>query len=354
MTGKDLFFALTELDDELILETPEARPRAHRPARLGLRIAVIAALVALLVVTAGAALLRGSLELSPIQIENGRDGYVVSFRATDDQPVEMESWYPDWLPEGMEMYWSTTNEWGYQTLQFRGQEEYFALSYGKMGQLPDKTLTSVRELEAITIGTCPGYWIVDMAPLLVWADQQRGIAFWLVAVNLSQDTMIAIAESVAPTDYIPGRYQYEADAARVKLGDYDLQHLPQGYGLYQIYGAPCNPISFPANYGYVHKVYRDVQYYELHLYYEHTSLFEPSRVELPHGSRLEIDLRGQTAWLICDDLGNPCAVSWEQTDPNGIRLLFTLKADHLTRKDLLEAAESLVCVTQADTTHFKR
>ncbi len=356
MNGQELFFSLTDVDDQMILDARESPPQLHHPLRTGLLVALIAALIAALVVTAGAVLLRGSLELSPIQVENGREGYVVSFRATDDQPVRMESWYPQWLPDGMEMTWSTTDELGYQVLSFQSEAQFFSLAYGKMGQIPDKTLSSVREIEAVTIGACPGYWIVDANPTLVWADQQLGIAFWLIGAgaNIDRETMVTIAESVAPTDYIPGRYQYEADAARVKLGDYTLRDLPPGYVLYQTYGSPCNPIGYPADYGYVHKVYRNGQYYSLHLYYEHTSIFEPSRVELPSGTRQEITLGGWNAWLIHDDLGNPCAVSWELTDSNGIRLLITVKADCLTREELLNTAGSLICLTPANTVHFAR
>lgn len=354
MNGQELFFSLTDMDDQMILDARESPPRLHHPLRTGLRVALIAALIGALVITAGAVIFRGSLELAPLQIENERDGYVISFRATDNQPVVMESWYPQWLPDGMEMYWSTSDEYGYQVLHFRNETQGFDLAYGKMGQLPDKTLTNVKVLEEITIGSCSGFWILDMNPILVWADQHRGIAFWLIGANLDKDTMLTIAKSLAPTDYIPGRYQYEADAARVKLGDYDLQHLPEGYELYQIYGTPCNPISYPSDYGYVHKVYRNDQYYELHLYYEHISIFESSRVELPQGTTQQVNLNGQSVWLTCDIDGTLCAVSWAQTDSHGIQLLFTLKADHLTRPELLETASSLICTTEADTAHFDR
>lgn len=355
MTGESFFFELTELDDQLILEAQE-QPSPRQRGRAWVRAALLAAVLLLLALTAGAALLRGSLDISPIQIQTGETGYVISFRATDDLPVELGSWYPTWLPEDMEMYMSTTDEAGYQVLLFRGQERmrYFSLSYAKMGCLPEECLTSVRSLEAVSVGDCPGYWIVDKTPILLWADRERGIVFRIMTVNLERETIMRIAESVSPTDYIPGRYQYEADAAQIKLGDYELTCLPDGYELWRVYGATCNPLINPRTYGYVHKLYQDDACYELHLYYEYTSLFEPSRVELPQGSREEITLMGQPAWLIFDQWDQPCAVSWEHTDSGGIRLLFTVKADHLSRERLLDAAGSLVCVTEANTDHFIR
>ena len=49
MNGQELFFSLTDVDDQMILDARESPPQLHHPLRTGLLVALIAALIAALV-----------------------------------------------------------------------------------------------------------------------------------------------------------------------------------------------------------------------------------------------------------------------------------------------------------------
>lgn len=352
-------------------EKSRGRPRLHLAA-------MMAALVFILsTVVLASTLDRIWLTVEPIDVESGSSGsYLVSFRPTDAAPIDLGSWYPQWLPKGFEEYYVGSDELGIRTLIFEKDEDYICLTYGKASADRNWLVTGVDEVEQCTVedrnavlltrtGAGDGYEhrrtlgnqgvtipLGTPDQILLWDDGERGVGFILDYVGGGKCDLIRIAESVALMKEAPQiSYANRVQAALRKLGDYQPGYLPEGFVQEGVYGLPSNPLMNPEEYGYVHRVYVDEEFYRLELYYEYIPKHEGTRVWETRGEyifepRSIGDIYGR---LVLDADGKPVVLFWQQTDENGIKLQFTLKADRLTAEELVEVAEGIICVQSANT-----
>lgn len=359
-----------------IQESLAREPKAPRhPPRFQMA-AVMAVLVFILsTVVVASTLDRIWLTVEPISLEEGAQGsYLVSFRPTDDAPIDLGNWYPQWLPEGFEEYYVGSDEYGIRTIIFENDEEFICLTYGKANAnrnwlvrgVDEVTEGKVGERSAIlltrtgdgdgveqrrTLGN-QGVSIPLGTPdqILLWDDGERGVGFILDYVGGGECDLIRIAESMALMKEAPQvSYANYILAAIRKLGDYQLGYIPEGFVLEGVYGTPAYPLMNPEIYGYVHRVYVDQEFYRLELYYEFIPLHEGTRGWDAKGEYTYEDVKIGSIYGRLVLVGEQMAVFWQQTDENGIKLQFTVKADRLSREELLKVAESVYCAHTANT-----
>lgn len=376
MKGMKLFEAMTELDDDLLLDAYAPKPAA----RLGWKITLVAAVVSLLVVTVFASVV-GRAEIVATPRENG---YAVTFRAVDLLPSDVGYWYPQELPEDYEAHWIGSNEGNRQSMNFIcdrrlnftiGDGGVIHFTYGVAWNMPEYVLENVyasekcqisghqaqlfrsgHETTVIRDGEIRNVTVYE--DWLFWIDAERKIGFMLRFVGYTPVDLVAMAESVTQVEELTATYEVDVGAAVMKLGDYDLPWLPADYAYAATYGRPAYPLTRDPYSGYVHKVYRDPEFHELHLYYEYLpngcSSIAGVDAQLLQASAL--DLNGVAATYYETPEGEPYAIVWQREDTARITLTFTLRTDSLllpadmTKEELIRAAESLALTQPADTT----
>ena len=376
MKGLRLFEEMTELDDDLILEVCEPKPRN----RIGWKIVLLAAMVSMMAVTVFAAVAgRAEIAVTPVE-----DGYSVVFRSRDLWPVDVGYWYPGELPEGYEIHWIGSNEGNRQNMTFTcdkylnhtyGDQGVINFTYGVASQMPDYTLEHMDTVESLKIGQhdARSFQRSNEATVfrdgtfqdvtvweqwLFWTDAQKRIGFVLHFVGYEPVDLAAMAEGVGQVEMLTATYENDVGAAVMKLGNYDVQWLPEGYAYSAVYGKPSYPWVNDPELGYVHKVYRNAAFYELHLYYEYlpgkTESIALTQPELL--TSFPIDLGGIEATYYETADGQPYAVVWQRKDTERIELTFTLRTDGLpmeggvTREELIRMACSVELTEAADTT----
>lgn len=373
--------------------TGEAEERIRRALAQGnpisfpkrrIRLAVIAAVICVLALTTAAVaatIARISMDVRSVQVEESGDTYTVAFKPTDAEPINLGDWYPDALPEGLELKYVSSGESGMRLLYFSGEEEFFLFGYAKANEERTFQVQHVDSVEWLDVGNVKGCLFTRMGgeqfqdsailltpekavtknhkgvrqQILFWTDEDRGIGFVLNYVGEGDYDLTAIARSVAETaEPLAYTFQIGAEAAVRKLGDYQPGWLPEGYSLSGEYGETCNPLMSPDWYGYVHRVYRNEDYYELHLYYEYIPKGEMSQVILNAQSCHPV-LIGQIQGSVLEaGDGTALGIVWEQTDEFGIALTFTVCADDWSEEELLAFAQSVYCAQEANTDRFER
>lgn len=371
MKEMELFELLTDIDDAYITEVDALRPQRRR--KTALRLVLLAALLPIIVVCAVASA-RSRAELTVTATD---DGYSVLFRSTDDWPTEWTDWYPQSLPEGYTEKRVSSDESYCRNIVFlNGKYSALTLTYGLPRYLPAYSVAGEQaenvqvgkyqalHFTAVTEQTLYLDGALALTPVyhdwLFWVDGENKLGFVLQAVSLTQLDLQAVAQSIARVDTLPSGGQPDADAAMVKLGDYNPQWLPEGYRHVATYGTPAYPLTSRWYSGYVHKRYRNADYYELHLFYEFIAQGQTSCAGVIDDTLLPeaITVGGYDAVYYETPWGAPYAVVWSREDVAGVPLTFTLYADaiagaqSISRDELLRIAEGITMTTAANTTHF--
>lgn len=374
MKGEKLFEAFSDLSDELLQDLDHA-PVKHSGG-LVRRVLLAAAVISLLTISAIGSVM-GSAE---IRVTPHEDGCMVMFLNRSMGPVEQVDWYPLALPEGYSVSMIDSNEHHFRSIAFEdGDDGKLRLTYGPARYMPGYVVEGTSEGVHTKVGGDQALLFTTVTPAtdystgapmeiqvhagwLFWFDEESKHSFVLRYAAKEELDLVAIAESVTPTDPLVFTYKSFADAAVVKMGDYQPMWLPDGYRLVDTYGFPTSANYGVTERGYVHRLYRNAENYEVHLYYEYIPRRHTSNVSELHGAEPmeQIDLNGIPAQYYETEWGVPLAVVWEREDAENFPLTFTLYSDGLStaqsisKEDLIRMAEQITLVAEADTTHFER
>lgn len=376
MNQMDLFEQLTDIDDDLIMDADNIP--VHRKQSVLFRLALVAALISLMVVSAFG-VTRGRAE---IVVTPKDSGYVVKFQNLDIWPVEESDWYPQNLPAGYEEKWIGSYENHFRYITFVDDADgKLMLTYGPARYMPSYSIDDHTGGEFIRVGKHEARTFSAVteeirydsgkpvsvqvySEWLFWVDGEQKLGFVLRYASTEKLNLISIAESVVQVDTLEATFQIEADAAVKKLGDYRPEWMPEGYEYVITYGSPINPLMNTNYPGYVHRVYRNMQNYEVNLFYEYI----PKHLSSTAGSLIDIgvdlieesiDLNGTAATYYETPWGAAKAIVWQRQDIEGIPLTFTLYSDgissteSISKDDLIHMAESIVMINAADTSHFE-
>lgn len=374
MKGEKLFDAFSDLSDELIQDLDHAP--AKRSGGLVRRVLLAAAVISLLAVSAIGSVV-GSAE---IRVMPHEDGCIVMFLNRKMGPVEQVDWYPRTLPEGYTEFMIDSNEHHFRSISFwDGDDGKLRLTYGPARYMPGYVVEGISEGIHTKVGGDQALLFTTATPVtdystgvpreiqahagwLFWFDEESKHSFVLRYAAKEELDLISIAESVTRTDPLTFTYRHFADAAVVKLGDYQPMWLPDGYQLVDTYGFPTSKYHGFTDPGYVHRLYRNAEQFEAHLYYEYIPHRLTSNVSELHGAEPteQLDLNGIPAQYYETEWGVPLAVVWTREDVENFPLTFTVYSDGLSttqsisRDDLIHMAEQITMVTEADTTHLER
>lgn len=374
MNQMELFEHLTDIDDALILDVDNIP--ARQKSGVLLRLVLVAALISLMTVTITAAT-RG---MAKIVVTPTDTGYMVGFANLDIKPPEHSDWYPQSLPAGYEEKYVSSNEQHFRSITFMdGEDGKLMFTYGPAGYIPDYTIEGSASSERTRVGRFDARMFSTVTEQtdyidgkavsvqvydewLFWVDGERKLGFVLRYAAVEKLDLISIAESVIQVEQLEATYQYTADAAVVKLGDYRPGWMPEGYEYVITYGDPINPLLSPDYPGHVHRVYRNEWNYEVHLFYEYIPVYRSSRAGVVMGNLIQeaIDLNGTPATYYETPWGAAYAIVWQRQDVERIPLTFTLYSDgissteSISKEDLIRMAESITMIMAADTSHFER
>lgn len=377
MKRMDLFDELTYIDDDLILEAHETP--VLRKQNILFRLASVTAIIFLMAISVfGVTSGRSEIIVTPTD-----NGSMVSFRSLDIWPVEESDWYPQNVPEGYEKKWIGSYEKHYRYITFVDDDDgKLMLAYGPARYMPGYSIDDHTGGEFIRVGKHEGrifsagteeirydsgkpVSVQVYREWLFWVDGEQKLGFMLRYASTEKLDLISIAESIVQVDTLEATFQIEADAAVRKLGDYRPEWMTAGYEYVITYGSPVNPLMNRNEPGYVHRVYRNMQNYEVHLFYEyiprHLSSTASAIIDID-ADLLEasIDLNGTPATYYETPWGAAKAIVWQRQDVEGIPLTFSLYSDgissteSISKDDLIHMAESIEMVNAADTSHFDR
>jgi len=377
MNQMDLFEHLSDIDDDLIMDADNIP--VHRKQRVLLRLALVAALISLMVVSVfGVTRGRAEIVVTPTD-----SGYMVNFRNLDIWPVEESDWYPQKLPAGYEEKWIGSYENHFRYITFVDDDDgKLMLTYGPARYMPgysidDHTDGGFRRVEnheartfsavteEIRYSSGKPVSVQVYSEWLFWVDGEQKMGYMLRYASIEKLDLISIAESIVQVDTLEATFQIEADAAVRKLGDYRPEWMPEGYEYVITYGRSINPLMNTNYPGYVHRVYRNTQNYEVNLFYEYIPrhLSSTAGAIIDIGADLlevSIDLNGTPATYYETPWGAAKAIVWQRQDVEGIPLTFTLYSDgistteSISKNDLIHMAESITMINAADTSHFDR
>lgn len=376
MNQMELFEHLTDIDDDLILDADNIP--APRKQSVLFRLALVAVLMSLMAISAFG-VTRGRAEIVVTPTDNGS---VVRFQSLDIWPVEESDWYPQIIPAGYEEKWIGSYENHSRAMTFADEEDgKLMLTYGPARYMPGYTIDGVADGEFIRVGKHEARKfsiateqiryasgkpesVQIYSEWLFWVDGDHKLGFVLRYVAAEKLDLISIAESIVQVDTLEATFQIDADAAVRKLGDYSPEWMPDGYFYVITYGNPINPLMNTNYPGYVHRVYRNEQNYQVHLFYEYipSHLTSTASAIISIGVDMmeeSIDLNGTPATYCETPWGAALAVIWQREDTEGIPLTFTLYSDgissteSISKDDLIRMAESIVMIAAADTSHFE-
>lgn len=184
----------------------------------------------------------------------------VDFQRTDEDYIELGSWYPEAIPEGYENTFISDTQMGTQRLVFTNAEGLsFDLVVQKAGPGGEMVMTPVSQ-ETVDIGGAQGTLYRCAGDgggeyqVLAWANEERGLGFFMSSEDMALD-LPAIARSVKPqAQALTPTNAGKLEEARVQFGDYRPTALPAGYEQSDAAGVPVPEGSW---YGYVRYWYTD-------------------------------------------------------------------------------------------------
>ena len=263
-------------DKEVVPMKQTTKKRLSRAA-----VAALAAAAAVLLAAAGWTV----VSRVRTRVDTWGDFAQVDFQRTDEDYIELGSWYPEELPEGYENSFISDTQMGSQRLVFTNAAgQSFDLVVQKAGPGGEMVMRPVSQETVDIDGTegtlyrCKGDSGGEYQ-VLAWAKEERGLGFFMSSEDMTLDlTAIACSVRERETALTP-TYAAKLDEARAQLGDYRLRVLPEGYEWTDAAGVPVPEGSW---YGYVRYWYTDkAQNATLYFTYEPFALdpAEPIDVE---------------------------------------------------------------------------
>ncbi len=307
--------------------------------------AVIAAVITLTVAALAVAVVHIDL------VTTRFPGYFeVDFQATDDEYIELSSWYPQYIPDGFEESFISDTQGHSQLIKFTNEDHSALLvfSYETAGTGKDISFNLFEGKEPVTVNGTEG--LLVNGTHLYWTDHARGIGFSLSIdgenIDLIDSTeLIAIAESVMELDepLIPTN-EYKKDMALEQLGDYRPTVLPEGYEASELYASPLE--GKDDWYAYVRRWYENNRHDMIYITYE-TYRFDHA-VDDPAAEILDLNtpdsattstdmtIQGFPAVLIEDS--RRMTLFWADAEKG---LVFSVSGDTITGEEAIAIAEGI-------------
>jgi hypothetical protein len=206
-----------------------------------------------------------SVEEVKVNVQNGsewvnsgksHEGERVNFDEVHDVFIELDSYYPQEIPEGYTMtFVSDPSAQQDQIIRYENVAGDW-LSY-RIYIADPASAVEVYDIEKktnVTINGQPGilYEQAGGSRTLVWADEKNGYGFSLRADDTSVD-LIAMANSVAEGEPLVPTYAEQKEKAIEQLGNYSPAYLPEGL---EEQGMQASPLEDGGDwYSYVRKWY---------------------------------------------------------------------------------------------------
>lgn len=309
----------------------------------------VAAIAAVIVLTVAAL----AVAVSRIELVTTRfPGYFeVDFQATDEEYIELGSWYPQYIPDGFEESFISDTQGHAQLIRF-SNEDYSALlefSYETAGAGKEISFSIFRVKETVAVNGMEALLINGTH--LYWTDDARGIGFSLSIdgenIDLIDSTeLIAIAESVIELDepLIPTN-EYKTNIALEQLGDYRPTVLPEGYEASELYASPLE--GEDDWYAYVHRWYENSSHDMIFITYEtfrlESTVEDPAATMLDYntseggGILTDVTIQGLPGTLVEND-GELVELVWVDVEKG---LTFSVSGDAITGEEAIAIAEGL-------------
>ena len=266
MRREDLFAAIGEVEESrlamcekvmnpsVIVYWEDPKMYGKTSVRKIWLIAAVVALMLLLMGSAIAALVKMDVEttkaIMPYQeivdgetviVDKVVEGEKVSFEEVHDEFIELEAYYPQWIPEGYEMtFVSNDAPMQNRVIHFEnstgGLIKYWLYlgdpaSYIEIYEIEEKMDVEVNGLPGIL------YRQSGNTQTLVWADEGKGFGFALRGNDPGVD-LLAMAKSTALGDELTPTHSAETLQALEELGDFSPLNLPAGFEELDVQGWP--------------------------------------------------------------------------------------------------------------------
>lgn len=307
--------------------------------------AAIAAVIILTVAALAVAVVRIDL------VTTRFPGYFeIDFQATDNEYIELSSWYPQYIPDGFEESFISDTQGHSQLIRFTNEDcsALLELSYETAGAGREISFNLFKGKETVTVNGMEA--LLVNGTHLYWTDDARGIGFSLSIdgenIDLIDSTeLIAIAESVMELDepLVPTN-EYKKDIALEQLGDYRPTVLPEGYEASELYASPLE--GEDDWYAYVRRWYENSRHDMIYITYE-TYRFDHT-VDDPAAEILDLKtpdsatastnmtIQGFPAVLIEDSRG--MTLFWADAEKG---LVFSVSGDTITGEEAIAIAEGI-------------
>ena len=342
--------------DETYLEVMNMYKRKRRAPKIR-SVLIAAAITALLVTTVYAAvnaLITMRVEDTAVGLPDGevKTGVEVHFEDTEDVFIELEPYYPQWVPEGYEIVFVTDMAvMGRQYIDYENEEGNvitFTVMLG--GEASNVEIYDIETFEEVDINGMSGilYYQESGSRCLVWIDQEVGYGFKLDTNDPDAD-IISMARGSAPGEELDSTNSEWTEQALAQLGDYRLGYLPEGFEEQDVLGCPIEHGGDWYSYvrrWYVNKAENARIYFEYETYAMDTemgytddarticSFFIPG-CNIDQG--IVVGVEGEIDGMYALITGNH--IAWADTERH---VIFHLTSEDVLNKDLLKVAQSVM------------
>lgn len=342
--------------DETFLEVMNMYKRKRRAPKI--RSVLIAAVVTALLITtvyaAVNALISMRVEDSKISLPDGEEktGVEVHFEDTEDVFIELEPYYPQWVPEGYEIVFVTDMAvMGRQYIDYENGEGK-VITYTVMlgGEASNVEIYDIQTFEEVDINGMPGilYYQESGARCLVWIDREVGYGFKLDTNDPDAD-ILSMARGSAPGEELVPTNSEWTELALAQLGDYRPEHLPEGFEEQDVLGCPIEQGGGWYSYirrWYVNKAENTRIYFEYETYAIDTemgytddarticSFFIPG-CDIDRG--VIVGEEGEIGGMYALITGNH--IAWADTERH---VIYHLTSEDVLNDDLLKVAQSVM------------
>ena len=205
--------------------------------------AVITALMVTTVYAAVNTLISMRVEDTAIALPDGeiKTGVEVRFEDTEDIFIELEPYYPQWIPEGYEIVFVTDMAvMGRQYIDYENQDGKIITYTVMLGsEASNVEIYDIVTFEEVEINGMPGilYHQEGGSRCLVWIDREVGYGFRL-DTNDPEADILSMARGSAPGEELKPTNSEWTDLAIIQLGDYRPGYLPAGFEEQDVLGCP--------------------------------------------------------------------------------------------------------------------